>query len=69
MNQEEQGKKMGRLIAKCWLDENFKQKLLADPAAVLKAEGVELSADITVNVFENTDPVFSLMLPSPSLAI
>ena len=33
MNQEEQGKKMSQLIAKCWADEGFKQKLLADPAA------------------------------------
>jgi len=64
MNQEEQGKKMGRLIAKCWLDENFKQQLLADPAAVLKMAGVELPADMTVNVFENTDKVFSFALPS-----
>ena len=64
MNQEEQGKKMGRLIAKCWLDENFKQQLLADPAAILKMEGVELPADMTVNVFENTDRVFSFALPS-----
>ena len=64
MNQEEQGKKMGRLIAKCWLDENFKQQLLADPAAVLKMAGVELPADMTVDVFENTDKVFSFALPS-----
>jgi Nitrile hydratase, alpha chain len=64
MNQEEQGKKMGRLIAKCWLDENFKQQLLADPAAILKMAGVELPADMTVNVFENTDRVFSFALPS-----
>ena len=42
MNQEEQGKKMSQFLAKCWADEGFKQKLLADPAAMLKAQGMEL---------------------------
>src|SRR4029078_12828965 len=38
---EEQAKKMGSVIAKCWSDDGFKKKLLADPAATLKAEGVK----------------------------
>ena len=42
MNEEEQSKKMSKLVAKCWADEGFKQKVLADPAATLRAEGVEL---------------------------
>ena len=46
MNQEEQGKKMSQLLAKCWADEGFKRKLLADPAATLKAEGAELPAGL-----------------------
>lgn len=64
MNQEEQGKKISQLIAKCWSDENFKQKLLADPAATLKAEGVELPADLTVKAVENTNKVFHLVIPA-----
>ncbi len=63
MNQEEQRKKMGRLIAKCWLDEAFKKKLLADPAAVLKAEGFEVPSGMQVRALENTDKVFHLVLP------
>jgi len=63
MNQEEQGKKMGQLIAKCWADEDFKAKLLADPAAVLKAEGAELPEGITIKAVENTDKVFHLVIP------
>ena len=42
MNQEEQAKVLNQLIAKCWADETFKQRLLADPMAILKAQGVEL---------------------------
>jgi Nitrile hydratase, alpha chain len=68
MNQEEQGKKMGQLIARCWVDESFRQKLLADPAALLKVEGVDLPVDITVNIFENTHKVFSLVLPKQFLS-
>jgi len=30
MNQEERGKKMSQLLAKCWADEGFKRKLLAE---------------------------------------
>jgi len=61
---EEQGKKMSQLIAKCWADEGFKQKLLANPAATLKAEGVELPAGLSVKALENTDKVFHLVIPA-----
>ncbi len=64
MNQEEQGKKIGQLIARCWADEGFKKKLLADPAATLKAEGVTLPAGLTVKALENTDKVFHLVIPA-----
>ena len=64
MNNEEQGKKMNQIIAKCWADEAFKAKLLADPAATLKAEGAEVPAGLTVKAVENTDQVFHLVIPA-----
>ena len=64
MNKEEQGKKLNQIIAKCWSDDSFKQKLLSDPAAVLKAEGAELPAGLTIKAVENTDKVFHLVIPS-----
>jgi hypothetical protein len=64
MNQEEQGKKMSQLIAKCWADEGFKQKILADPAATVKAEGVELPAGLPLKAHENTDKVVHLVIPA-----
>ena len=64
MNQEEQGKKISQLIAKCWTDEGFKQKVLADPAATLRAEGLELPADLSYVAHENTDEVFHLIIPA-----
>ena len=64
MNQEKQNKQMGQLIAKCWADEDFKAKLLADPAATLKAEGAELPEGMTIKAVENTDTVFHLVIPA-----
>jgi hypothetical protein len=63
-NKEQQGKTMGQVIAKCWTDEGFKRKLLADPAATLKAEGVELPAGLSIKAVENTDKVFHLVIPA-----
>jgi hypothetical protein len=64
MNSEEQGKKISQLIAKCWADEVFKQKILASPAAILRAEGMELPADLSIVAHENTDKVFHLVIPA-----
>lgn len=54
---------MQQLLAKCWADEGFKNKMLADPAATMKAEGVEPPAGVTIKVVENTDKVMYLTLP------
>ena len=63
MNREEQGKKMSQLIAKCWADEGFKKKLLADATATLKGAGEELPAGLTFKAVENTDKVIHLVIP------
>ena len=36
MNQDEQGTRYGQLIAKAWIDEEFKARLKADPKAARK---------------------------------
>jgi Nitrile hydratase, alpha chain len=64
MNQEEQGRKMSQLLARCWADEGFKQKVLADPATTLTSEGVELPPGLSIKVVENTDKVFHLVIPA-----
>jgi len=64
MNQVDQTKQMNQIIAKCWADEIFKQKLLADPAGTLKAEGVSLPEGLTVKALENSDKVFHLIIPA-----
>ena len=64
MNQVEQSKKISQILAKCWSDESFKQKLMADPMGTLAAEGAEMPEGLSVNVIENTDKVFNLVIPA-----
>ena len=63
MNQEEQSKKISQILAKCWSDESFKQKLMADPVGTLTAEGANMPEGMAVHVTENTDKVVNLVIP------
>jgi hypothetical protein len=51
------------LIAKCWADESFKQRLLAEPAATLAAEGIAVPEGVTIRVLEDTAQVQHLVIP------
>jgi hypothetical protein len=63
MEQEERNKKISQLIAKCWSDDGFKQKLLADTHATLKSEGMDVPAGMTVKAIENSDKLVHLVIP------
>lgn len=63
MNGEAQDRKMSQLIAKCWADEDFKMRLLANPAAVLKEYGLEIPPGLQVKIVEDTPQVCHLTLP------
>lgn len=52
------------VVAKAWLDPAFKAKLLADPAAVLTAEGLPMIDGVAVEVVEGGQAP-SLRLPLP----
>jgi hypothetical protein len=54
---------MGKVIAKTWSDPAFKQKLLTDTAATLKAEGIEVPAGVQVRAVENTATLIYVVLP------
>ena len=53
----------GKIIAKAWRDPAFKAELIANPAAALKAEGIDVPAGMAVTVLEHTDKQFHLVLP------
>ena len=52
-----------RVITKCWEDEAFKARLLADPAATLAAEGVQIPEGVTVKVAVDAADVRTLVIP------
>jgi len=64
MSKEEKAKQWARIVAKAWADEDYKKRLLADPAAVLKEEGMEVPAGIKLQVNENTASTMNLVLPA-----
>lgn len=63
MNTQQQANTMRQVYAKAWTDQAFRQALLADAAAALRAEGVHLPAGVEVVAVENTDTVLNLVLP------
>jgi hypothetical protein len=62
MNTDAQ-KQFGQLIAKTWSDEAFKQALIANPAATLKASGINLPAGVDFRVVEDSPKIIHLVLP------
>jgi hypothetical protein len=63
---DDQAKKISQLIARCWSDENFNRKLLADPLATLRAEGavLELPAGTSLKVVQDTEDLVHFVLPA-----
>ena len=62
----ETSNKMAQLMAKVAADETLRAQLIATPAAILKAEGIEVPEGLEIKVLENTDAVFHLVLPQNS---
>ena len=63
MDRQEMRKALAKLIAKAWADAQFKAKLMADPASVLRAEGVAIPEGVKIDVFENTEERIHLVIP------
>jgi hypothetical protein len=54
---------MQKIITRCWEDEEFKKRLMADPAKILDAEGVSVPDGVSIRVMEDTDQVRTLIIP------
>jgi hypothetical protein len=54
-----------RVITRCWDDEAFKDRLLADPAATLAEAGVEVPEGVTVRVVVESATERALVVPLP----
>jgi hypothetical protein len=60
----EHQKKWAVCVAKAWADEDYKQRLITDTAAVLKEEGFVIPEGMTIKVEENTPKVFHMVIPA-----
>ena len=56
-------KKWWQLVAKAWSDPALKKRLLADPQAVLKENGMPVPAGARVSVHEGNAQTIHLLLP------
>jgi len=64
----EQEKRWARIVARTWDDEEFRQRLLANPRAVLREAGFDLPDDVEVEVVdrvpaEQSEGVTCVQLP------
>ncbi len=59
----EERKQSAKIIAQAWVDEEFKAKLLADPATVLAENGIEIPEGMTVKVVEKKENEIHIPLP------
>ena len=61
--QNEQAKQWAKIVAKAWADEDYKQRLINDPASVLAEEGMPVTEGVEIKVVEATDKQAWMVLP------
>ncbi len=60
----EQRNALAKIFAACWKDEALKARFMADPKAVLAEHGIDVPANIDVNVVENSDNTVHITMPA-----
>jgi hypothetical protein len=60
---EEFQKEWEKIVVQAWSDGSFKQRLLSDPAGVLKERGFDVHDEITLKVVEDSAKEVHLILP------
>jgi hypothetical protein len=53
-NRQEAQKVLSKIVAQAWLDEEFKKRLISEPAVVLEENGLTIPSGLQVRVKENT---------------
>ena len=59
----EERNQLAELFAACWKDEALKARFMSDPKAVLAEHGIDVPANIDVNVVENSDNTVHITMP------
>jgi hypothetical protein len=65
---QEQTRIIEKIVARAWMDEVFRYRLLSDPARILRAEGASIPQGVEVRIVEDTENVRHVVLPlKPSI--
>lgn len=54
----------GKVIAKAWSDENFKQQLMQNPRGTLETYGIKIQEKVQIKMHENTPSTFHIVIPT-----
>jgi hypothetical protein len=60
---EELARLYGQIVARAWVDDDFKARFLGDPTAVMREAGMSVPAGTEVRALENTDHVLHVVVP------
>lgn len=60
---DQQQSRYAEIVARAWSDPAFKERLLANPQAVLAQAGIRPPAGAQFRIVEDTDAVINLVLP------
>src|SRR5262245_31079046 len=63
LQEQEAAKKWEKVLERTYSDESFKQRLLADPRAVLVEAGIPIPPNVTVRLHESTPTEIQFVLP------
>lgn len=55
---------MQKIIKRCWQDEDFKRRLIAEPSTVLAEEGMPVPRGVAVRVLEDTEHLVHWVIPT-----
>ena len=59
----EQQKRMAKIVAKAWADDEYKQRFISDPATVLREEGADVPEGVMFKVIEAQENENWIVLP------
>ena len=66
---DDRAKKIAKVIAKAWTDDDFKKKLKKDPATVLRKAGIKVPSGVKVKVHENSAKTHHWVLPAKPVGV
>ena len=55
----------GQIVARTWVDKEFKKKLLKNPKEVFREKGIHCPPGVNYSILENTETTVYLSLPLP----